>query len=73
MDTCLALSHSAATVAISSTLRKLPELNGLRLIAVSGYGQVTDRIRSREVGFEHHFVKPVDFDALKAQLRRPSS
>ena len=27
--------------------RELPELHGLRLIAVSGYGQEADRIRSR--------------------------
>ncbi|MBV8312401.1 MAG: PAS domain S-box protein [Planctomycetaceae bacterium] len=53
--------------------RELPELHGLRLIAVSGYGQEADRIRSREAGFEHHFVKPVDFEALKAYLRRPQS
>ena len=53
--------------------RELPELHGLRLIAVSGYGQEADRVRSREAGFEHHFVKPVDFEALKAYLRRPQS
>ena len=53
--------------------RELPELRGLRLIAVSGYGQEADRIRSREAGFEHHFVKPVDFEALKAHLRRAQS
>ena len=53
--------------------RELPELHGLRLIAVSGYGQEADRIRCREAGFEHHFVKPVDFEALKTYLRRPQS
>ncbi len=31
----------------------------LRLLAVTGYGQEGDRARSREVGFEKHFVKPV--------------
>ncbi len=31
----------------------------LRLLAVTGYGQERDRARSREVGFEKHFVKPV--------------
>jgi two-component system CheB/CheR fusion protein len=34
------------------------------LISVSGWGQEQDRIRSREAGFDHHFVKPVEFNAL---------
>jgi signal transduction histidine kinase len=36
------------------------------IVAVSGYGQETDRRRSREAGFDHHLLKPVDFDALTA-------
>ena len=34
------------------------------LIAVSGYGQKEDRIRSHEAGFNFHLVKPVDFKTL---------
>ena len=34
------------------------------IIAVSGYGQEEDRRRSREAGFDHHLVKPVDADVL---------
>ncbi len=34
------------------------------IIAISGYGQDDDRIRSREAGFDHHLVKPVDHGAL---------
>jgi PAS domain S-box-containing protein len=40
---------------------RLPEL---RLLAVTGYGQERDRARSREVGFEKHFVKPVTLTDL---------
>jgi CheY-like chemotaxis protein len=40
----------------------------LRLIAVSGYGQTQDRERSKQAGFDHHLVKPVDFNALLAIL-----
>ena len=29
-------------------------------VALTGYGQDADRSRSREAGFDHHFVKPVD-------------
>jgi len=34
------------------------------IIAISGYAQQSDRERSREAGFNHHFAKPVDFEAL---------
>ena len=34
------------------------------LIAVSGYGREEDQQRSREVGFNQHFTKPVSFTAL---------
>lgn len=34
------------------------------IVAVSGYGQEEDRRRSREAGFDHHLIKPLDHDAL---------
>lgn len=34
------------------------------LIAISGYAQDSDLARGREAGFDHHFAKPVDFEAL---------
>jgi CheY-like chemotaxis protein len=41
------------------------------LIAVSGYGEQAARARSREAGFDHYLVKPVDFDALITLFHRP--
>lgn len=38
------------------------------LIALTGWGQEGDRRRSREAGFDHHLVKPVDLAALQALL-----
>ena len=38
------------------------------LVALTGWGQDEDRRRTVEAGFDHHLVKPVDFDALKALL-----
>ncbi|PMS35355.1 signal transduction histidine kinase [Trinickia symbiotica] len=35
-----------------------------RFAALTGYGQEADRNRSREVGFDDHFVKPVDPTSL---------
>ena len=38
------------------------------LIAVTGWGQDVDRQRSKEAGFDHHLVKPVDPDTLAKLL-----
>jgi signal transduction histidine kinase len=51
--------------------RRLRETLGpdkLRLIAVTGYGQDTDRARARDVGFDHHLIKPIELDALLSLL-----
>ena len=53
---------------LASHLREIPGLAGLRLIAVTGYGQASDRQRTGKAGFQHHFVKPVDIDAIEATL-----
>jgi PAS domain S-box-containing protein len=53
---------------VAERLRALPGLGGVKLIAMTGYGQEDDRRRSREAGFDHHLVKPVDFDTLCAIL-----
>jgi two-component system CheB/CheR fusion protein len=34
------------------------------LIALTGYGQPEDRIRSAEAGFDYHLTKPVELDLL---------
>jgi CheY-like chemotaxis protein len=34
------------------------------LIALTGYGQDTDRESSAAAGFDHHLVKPVDEELL---------
>jgi signal transduction histidine kinase len=34
------------------------------IVAISGYAQENDRTRAREAGFNYHFAKPVDFEAL---------
>jgi two-component system CheB/CheR fusion protein len=38
------------------------------LIAVTGWGQEEDRRLTREAGFDHHMVKPVDPQALMKML-----
>lgn len=39
------------------------------LVALTGYGQEEDQRRSKEAGFHHHLVKPVDFGTLEQLLR----
>jgi signal transduction histidine kinase/DNA-binding response OmpR family regulator len=44
---------------------------GMTIVAVSGWGQDEDRRKSREVGFDHHMVKPVDYTSLLRILSGP--
>jgi signal transduction histidine kinase len=53
---------------LATHLRRIPGLSELRLIAVTGYGEESDRQKSRAAGFHHHLVKPVDIDAIEATL-----
>jgi CheY-like chemotaxis protein len=43
------------------------------LIALTGYGQAEDLDRSREAGFDHHFVKPADFKEIKQVIETASA
>jgi PAS domain S-box-containing protein len=38
------------------------------LVALTGWGQDDDRRRTHEAGFDHHLVKPVEFESLKSLL-----
>jgi CheY-like chemotaxis protein len=49
-------------------IREQPWGEGMVLIAVTGWGQEENRQRSREAGFDHHLVKPVDPEALMELL-----
>lgn len=50
---------------VAVELRAHPDLRDAMLIALTGWGQPEDRRRSREAGFDHHLVKPVDVDTLR--------
>jgi signal transduction histidine kinase/ActR/RegA family two-component response regulator len=58
---------------VAATLRSDQRHSGAVIIAVSGYGKEEDRQRSLAAGFDHHLVKPVDFDSLVSLLGRPDS
>jgi signal transduction histidine kinase/DNA-binding response OmpR family regulator len=53
---------------VARRIRDVRQSAKVTLIALSGWGQQEDRQRTREAGFDHHLIKPVDFDVLRALL-----
>ena len=51
---------------LARRLREVPGLERIRLVALTGYGQESDRRRTRAAGFQHHLVKPVDLQMVEA-------
>jgi CheY-like chemotaxis protein len=48
-------------------------LQGIKLVAVTGYGLDTDRARSFSAGFDEHLVKPVTAKGVHDVVDRPTS
>ncbi|HWZ62748.1 MAG TPA: response regulator [Steroidobacteraceae bacterium] len=53
---------------IAKYLRASNAVPGMRLIALTGYGQKEDRERARAAGFDGHLLKPADMGALQQVL-----
>jgi CheY-like chemotaxis protein len=53
---------------LARRIRAMPDLAGLKLVALTGYGQPEDRHRAFRAGFDAHVVKPVSMDALEQVL-----
>jgi CheY-like chemotaxis protein len=52
---------------VARRFRAHPDLKDVRLVAVTGYGQESDRQLSKDAGFDHHLVKPAEIkDLLEA-------
>jgi len=58
---------------VARWLRRDAGLAGVLLVAITGYGQESDRERGREAGFDHHLVKPVDLEVLRRLLAELAS
>ena len=52
-------------------MRALPRGKGMLLIALTGMGQQEAMDRSREVGYDHHLLKPVDLGTLQRLIANP--
>ena len=57
---------------VAAQLRREPGLEGVVLVAITGYGHAGDRERAHAAGFDHHLVKPPDFGTLRTILAEAS-
>ena len=58
---------------VARRIREEPMFTGLRLVALTGYGQAEDKQRTRAAGFDDHLVKPVEMRALQEALARAAT
>jgi CheY-like chemotaxis protein len=55
---------------VAKRIRAQPWGQRITLVALTGWGQDSDRRRSREAGFDSHLVKPLDLETLTDLLAR---
>jgi len=53
---------------VARHLRAQPEFADTLLVAITGYGRAADMKQTHAAGFNHHLVKPVDYEKLQAVL-----
>jgi DNA-binding response OmpR family regulator len=54
---------------VARRLRQHGQVAGMVLVALTGYGRDEDRLMSRQAGFDHHLVKPVQWEVLEQLLQ----
>jgi signal transduction histidine kinase len=54
---------------LAQAIRELPGGDSVRLCALTGYGSESDRLRSSQVGFARHLVKPIVMEEVERFLR----
>jgi PAS domain S-box-containing protein len=53
---------------VAKRMRQQPVLQNVVLVAVTGYGQESDRQRAQKAGFDHHMIKPARFEHVQKIL-----
>ena len=53
---------------VASRIRKMPGLENIVIAALTGWGQVEDRRKTSEAGFDYHLMKPLDLHELETIL-----
>jgi signal transduction histidine kinase len=57
---------------VAKHLRSQAAFSETLLIAVTGYGRASDVKQTESAGFDHHLVKPIDYDKLQSLLEARS-
>ena len=55
---------------LAREIRRRPEWNDICLVAVTGYGQESDKKLAKEAGFNSHVVKPISKETSNACWHR---
>jgi two-component system CheB/CheR fusion protein len=55
---------------LARRVRRAPDLEGVILVALTGYGREEDKQQAMAAGFDYHLVKPVSPDALHGLVAR---
>ena len=53
---------------VTRQLRASPELAGLVIVALTSWGRASDRQRTKEVGFDHHLTKPMEWAEVETLI-----
>jgi len=53
---------------VAKHLRAQEAFSDTLLVAITGYGRASDLKQTESAGFDHHLVKPVDYEKLQAVL-----
>ncbi|WP_153555738.1 PAS domain S-box protein [Roseimaritima sediminicola] len=56
---------------VSKAIRSRPEFDDVLLVALTGYGQAEDRLKSQRAGIDEHSVKPPSIDQVRTMLMHP--
>lgn len=54
---------------VARELRRLPHGDAATILAITGFGQERDRIRSADARIDYHLLKPVDISVLATILK----
>lgn len=55
--------------AVARYIRQRPQTSATRLVAMTGWGQMEDKAKARDAGFDEHMTKPVEPTELTALLK----
>jgi two-component system, chemotaxis family, CheB/CheR fusion protein len=58
---------------VAQLVRARPELRGVKLVALTGYGAATDVSAAKDAGFDAHLIKPADIASIQEVLAQITS